>query len=255
MLNKLIGIMLCLPLLLAGCGDDDKKTTATPKLVLVTSADYPPFEFFSTGSGSPKIVGFDIDIAKRIGEYLGYEIEVRDMDFSSIIPAIQSGRADFAMASITPSDERAKAVDFSQPYYFMNNVMIHRIDNDFMGRHDFEGTKIIVQLGSTQEQFAKTWASQHPGVTIVALNRVGDAIQEVLAGRADGVILDETPANAYVEKNKQNITMQNLEGNSFGASIAFPKNSKLVSDFNRALTHLNEIGELDEIINKWLVAQ
>jgi ABC-type amino acid transport substrate-binding protein len=255
MLKKLFGLVLCLPLLLTGCGEEEKKTTSKPKLVLVTSADYPPFEYFSTGDGEPKIVGFDIDIAQKIGAYLGYEIEVRDMDFPSIIPAIQSGRADFAMAGITPNEERAKMVSFSQPYYFMNNVIVHRLDNDFVRRHDYQGIRVVVQLGSTQEQFAKTWAAAHPGVTLIVLNRLGDAIQEVLAGRADGVIIEETPAHAFVEKNSQQLTLQNLEGNSNGSAIVFSKDSKLVDDFNRALTHLRETGELDETIKKWLASQ
>jgi len=255
MLNKLFGLLICLPLLLTGCGEEEKKAGSKQKLVMVTSADFPPFEYFSTGEGESKIIGLDIDIAKSIGKFLGYDIEIRDVDFSSIIPTIQSGRADFAMAGITPTEERAKQVDLSQPYYFMNNVMVHRIDNDFVRRHDYEGVRVAVLLGSTQEQFAKTWAAQHAGVTIIPLNRVGDAIQEVLAGRADGVILDETPAQMFVDKNTQQLTIHNLEGESFGSSIVFPKDSKLVADFNRALTHLNETGALDEIIKKWLSKQ
>jgi arginine/lysine/histidine transporter system substrate-binding protein len=255
MLSKLFSMLLCLPLLLCGCGEEEKKGDAKPKLVMVTSADFPPFEFFNTSEGAPQIVGFDIDLAKRIGTYLGYEIEIKDVDFSSIIPTLQSGRADFAMAGLTPSEERSKNVSFSQPYYFMNNVMVHRLDNDFMRRHDYEGIRIAVLLGSSTEQFAKTWAAAHAGVTLISLNRVGDAIQEVLAGRADGVILDETPAHAFVDKNNHQLTMQSLEGNSFGSAIAFHKDSHLVADFNRALAHLNEIGELDEIINKWLLKQ
>lgn len=255
MLKKIVSILFCLPLLLAGCGEEEKKSSDKPKLVMVTSADFPPFEFFSTGETPPKVVGFDVDIAKRIGDYLGYEIEVKDVDFSAIIPSIQSGRADFAMAGITPTEERAKNVAFSQPYYFMDNVMVHRPDNDFVTNKDFEGKKVAVLLGSVQEEFAKNWAASHPGVTIVALNRVGDAIQELLSGRADGVILDETPAAAYVSKYQQKLTMQNLEGNSIGAAIAFPKDSKKVDEFNHALNHLQETGELDDIIKKWLVGQ
>jgi ABC-type amino acid transport substrate-binding protein len=71
----------------------------------------------------------------------------------------------------------------------------------------------------------------------------------------DGVILDESPSHAYVDKNKLQLTMQNLEGSSFGAAIVFPKDSKLVGDFNRALAHLKETGELDEITKKWHVRQ
>lgn len=252
MLKKILCV-LSLPLFLVACGEDEKKqATSDKKLIMVTSGDYPPFEFFSTAEGASELVGFDIDVAKRLAEYLGYELEIRDIDYASIIPALKSGRASFAMAGINPTEERAKSVDFSQPYYFMNNVLIHRLDNDFIRRHDYEGVKITVLLGSTQEQFAKVWAESHPGVKIIPMNRTGDAIQEVIVGRADGAILDETPAMAYVHKNTTKLTVKTLEGESYGNVIAFPKGSPLVEDFNRALAHLRDIGALDEIIKKWL---
>lgn len=255
MLKKIISILFALPIMLAGCGEEEDKTSSERKLLMVTSADYPPFEFFKTSGGAPKIVGLDIDLVKRIGEYLGYNIEIRDMDYAGLIPAVQSGRADFAMAGITPTEERAQSVSFSQSYYQMNNTMVHRVDNDFLSRKDFEGTKIGVLLGSTHEQFAKIWAAENPGVTIVPLNRAGDAIQEVIAGRVDGVIMDETPAAAYVSRNSQQLTMENLEGHSFGSAILFAKDSPLVAEFNKALDHLRETGDLDEIIRKWVVGQ
>lgn len=254
MLKQILSLLVCAPLLLGGCGDSQDEASGTRTLTLVTSADFPPFEYFSTGNGDTKIVGFDIEVAQRIGTYLGYEIEVRDVDFASIIPTLQSSRADFAMAGITPTEERAKNIDFSQPYYFMNNVMLYRKNNNFMGRKDYEDMKVTVLLGSTQEQFARTWAESHKGVTIVPMNRVGDAVQEVLAGRADGAILDATPAQAYLDKYSDTLTQNNLEGDRFGAAIAFPKGSKLVDDFNRALTHLRDTGALDEIVHRWLVS-
>ena len=78
------------------------------KLVMVTSADYPPYEFRNTATGNNEIIGFDVDIAKYITKELGYQLEIRDTDFSGIIPALQSKRADFAMAGMTPTAERKK---------------------------------------------------------------------------------------------------------------------------------------------------
>lgn len=253
MLNKVFCTLFLVPLLLVGCGEEKKENAGSkPKLSMVTSADYPPFEFFINQGSGAKIAGLDMDIAHRVAEYLGYEIETKDVDFSAVIPLVQSGQADFAIAGITPTQDREKDVSFSQPYYFMNNVMIHRIDNDFIRRGDYKGVRIIVQLGSLHEQYAKIWQQQNPGSTVLTLNKLGDAVQELLAGRADGIICDETPSKAYISKYSQELTMQNLEGESFGLAIAFKKDSPLVIDFNRALDHLNEIGALDEIINKWL---
>lgn len=87
------------------------------KLVMVTSADYPPYEFRDTATGKNEIIGFDVDIAKRITQELGYDLEIRDSDFNGLIPALQAGRADFVMAGMTPTPERKKNVDFSDIYY------------------------------------------------------------------------------------------------------------------------------------------
>jgi ABC-type amino acid transport substrate-binding protein len=84
--NKLFGMLLFLPLMLMGCGEDEKKADAKPKLVMVTSGDFPPFEFFTTSEGKSQVVGSDIDLAKRIGTYLGFEIEIRIWIFQTLYP-------------------------------------------------------------------------------------------------------------------------------------------------------------------------
>ena len=94
------------------------------KLVMVTSADYPPYEFRNTATGNNKIIGFDVDIAKYITKELSYQLEIRDTDFNGIIPALQSKRADFAMAGMTPTAERKKNVDFSNIYYEAKNTIV-----------------------------------------------------------------------------------------------------------------------------------
>lgn len=80
------------------------------KIVMVTSADYPPYEFRDTASGKNEIIGFDVDIAKYITKELGLELSITDTDFNGIIPALQSKRADFAMAGMTPTAERKKTL-------------------------------------------------------------------------------------------------------------------------------------------------
>lgn len=101
-----------------------KAADAGRKLVMVTSADYPPYEFRNTATGNNKIIGFDVDIAKYITKELSYQLEIRDTDFNGIIPALQSKRADFAMAGMTPTAERKKNVDFSNIYYEAKNTIV-----------------------------------------------------------------------------------------------------------------------------------
>ena len=91
---------------------------------MATSADYPPYEFVDSSSGSQEIVGFDVDIAKYITEKLGAELKIDNVDFNGLIPALQSKRADFVMAGMTPTPERKQNVDFSEIYYDAKNTIV-----------------------------------------------------------------------------------------------------------------------------------
>ncbi len=92
----------------------------TGKLVMATNAEFPPYEFYQ----EEEIVGIDVDFAKAIGDKLGMEIVIEDMAFDSIIPAVQSGKADFAAAGLTVTEDREKQVDFSDTYYTGVQVII-----------------------------------------------------------------------------------------------------------------------------------
>lgn len=190
------------------------------KLVMVTSADYPPYEFRKTATGSDEIIGFDVDIAKYITKELGYQLEVKDTDFSGLIPALQSKRADFAMAGMTPTAERKKNVDFSQIYYEAKNTIVARKGSNFKKPEDLAGKRVGVQLGSTQEKAAQKFKS----VQLKQLNRTSEIIQEVKAGRVDAAIIENTIATGFVAGTPD------LEFNTIassteeaGSAIAFPK--------------------------------
>ena len=105
--NIILAVIVALTIIM-GQGLTHYVTAQQQKLTMVTSADYPPYEFRDTASGKNEIIGFDIDIAKNIAQELGYQLEIKDTDFNGIIPALQSGRADFAMARMTPTAERKK---------------------------------------------------------------------------------------------------------------------------------------------------
>lgn len=125
------------------------------KLVMVTSADYPPYEFRDTATGEDEIIGFDVDIAKYIAKELGFELEIRDTDFSGIIPALQARRADFAMAGMTATAERKKNVDFSEMYYEAKNTIVAKKGSNLNKSEDLVGKKVGVQLGTIQEKEGK----------------------------------------------------------------------------------------------------
>src|SRR6478672_6270937 len=216
------------------------------KLVLVTSADYPPYEFRETATGN-EIIGFDIDIAKYITKELGYQLEIKDTDFSGLIPALQSRRADFVMAGMTPTEERKKNVDFSDIYYEAKNTIVAKKGSNLIKPEDLTGKRVGVQLGTIQEKEAKKFK----GITLVALNKTGELILEIKSNRIDAAILEDTIAKGFVASNPdlEFNTITNTQ--AAGSAIAFPKGSPLVADFNRVLQQIKTSGELEKLVNKW----
>ncbi|MBE9189274.1 ABC transporter substrate-binding protein/permease [Gloeocapsopsis crepidinum LEGE 06123] len=214
-------------------------------LVMVTSADYPPYEFRDTAAGN-EIIGFDIDIANYIAQELGFELKIQDTDFSGIIPALQSQRADFAMAGMTPTEERRQNVDFSDIYYAAKNTIVALQGSNLEEPEDLAGKRVGVQLGSIQE----TTAREFENVTIVPLNRTGEIIQEVKARRVDAAIIEDTIATGFVANNPD-LEFNTIEAGEGGSAIAFPRGSPLVADFNRVLQQMQSSGEIDRLINKW----
>ncbi|GAB4478526.1 MAG: transporter substrate-binding domain-containing protein [Elainellaceae cyanobacterium] len=216
-------------------------------LTMATSADYPPYEFIDTSSGSQEIVGFDVDIAKYITEKLGYELKIDNIDFNALIPTLQSKRADFVMAGMTPTEERKQNVDFSQIYYEAKNAIVAKSGANLTTAASLSGKTLGVQLGSIQEQSAK----EFQGPNVKALNRINEMIQELKAGRIDAILMEDTVAKGYLASNPD-LEMNVLpnEGES-GSAIAFPKGSELLGEFDPIITELRSSGELEKLINKW----
>lgn len=220
---------------------------AGQKLVMVTSADYPPYEFRDTATGKNEIIGFDADIAKYITKQLGFQLEIRDTDFNGIIPALQSGRADFAMAGMTPTAERRKNLDFSDIYYESKNTIVARRGSNLTKPEDLAGKKVGVQLGSTQEKAAQKFK----GVELISLNKTGEIIEEVKSKRINAAIIEDTIAKGFIASNPdlEFNTIPNAE--EAGSAIAFPKGSKLVGEFNRVLHQMQQSGEIEKLAKKW----
>lgn len=216
-------------------------------LVMATSADYPPYEYVDSTSGQQEIVGFDVEIAKYITEQLGYELQINNVDFNSLIPALQAQRADFVMAGMTPTEERKQNVDFSDIYYEAKNTIVSRQGSGLTSAESLRGKTVGVQLGSTQEQAAKDLE----GLNVKPLNRINEMIQELKAGRIDAIIMEDTVAKGYIESNSDLEFHAIPNEGEAGSAIAFPKDSELVGEFNTVLQEMKDSGKLEELVNKW----
>ena len=248
-----------LALSLAGCGSKDTKNSAdngsgdtkeNRVLVMGTAADYAPFEYIDA-KVSDDIIGFDIDLAKAATEKMGYQLQVKDMEFNSLIPALQADKVDFVLAGMTPNKERDKVVDFSKSYYDTKEYMLTKKDSGIKSDADLAGKKLGVQTSSIQEDLAKSLAKKIKGINIESRDRIPELVQEVKLGRIDALITEDIVAENYLKQNKDlsYYVIQNQEDQSKAA--AFQEGSKLTAEFNKALDELNKEGKVDELKAKW----
>jgi ABC-type amino acid transport substrate-binding protein len=235
--------------LLAACGqaNEEGQGEQTKTLIMGTSADFPPFE---TRDNNGEIVGFDIDLAKYITSELGYELEIKDMNFDGLIGALQSDRVDFVASGMSATETRKESVDFSNSYHRSGEMIITLKDSEIKQMENLEGKIIAVQLGTIQEEGAKKLAEQI-NIEIKALDKVPNLIQELKSGRVDAVYLDKTVGEGYIKELDLAGFDDENEGTP-GMAIAFPKDSGLVEEFNRIIAEMEENGELEKLEQKWL---
>lgn len=241
----------------SGTGQQPAQPQTTPStggaktLTMATSADFKPYEYHDLTSGKDEIVGFDVDIAKYIGKELGYEVQINDMNFDGLVPALQTNRADFVMAGMTPTPDRQKNVDFSEIYHDARNTIVSKKDSNLTKPEQLAGKKVAVQLGSTQETTAKDLAKTVQGLQITSLNKLGEIVEEVKTGRVDAAIIEDHVAKGFVESN-EGLQLNAIETQEAqGTAIAFPKGSPHVEEFNKVIKQMQENGEMDKLIQKW----
>lgn len=213
-----------------------------------TSADFPPFEYVENG----EITGFDIDLIKEIAKLKGFEVEVRDLSFDSLIPALKSRNIDIVIAAMTITEERKGAVDLSNPYYSANQSVIVRDDSDANVTVLFGDNNIGVQTGTTGD----LWVSENLKDKDILSGDVKRydtfiyVINDLLNGNIDGVVLDTPVAERYSETRAVNIIAEIITGEDYG--IAVDKgNTELLNLINEGIEELNNNGTMDTLIDKY----
>ncbi|MCT8975424.1 ABC transporter substrate-binding protein [Clostridium sp. CX1] len=237
-------------------GSGDKSQSASMerikkngKLVLGTSADYPPYEFHKSINGKDEIVGFDIEVAKEIAKDLGVKLEVKDMKFDGLLAALDQGNVDIVVAGMTPTPEREKNVDFSNVYYqAVQTIVVRASDKDkIKSTDDLKGKKIGVQKGAIQEQIAQKQVS---GAQPVALGKISDLMLALKSNRVDAVIVELPVATSNVNANKDLVISDiKLQTEEAGSAAAFKKGSSdLVKEVNKTLDRLKAEKSVDKFV-------
>ena len=266
----LAGAMACsMAVAFAGCGgssssskaesseakstaDSVDKSTADSAdkgtLHMATNAFFEPYEYHDGN----KIVGIDVEIAEAICDKLGYTLVVDDMEFDSIITAVQSGKADFGMAGMTVTEERKKAIDFTDTYTNAVQVIIVKDGSDAVkSADDLAGAVVGVQMGTTGDIYVSDLEAD--GTTVERFSKGADAVLALTQGKVDAVVIDNEPAKAFVAQN-EGLTILNDPFENEEYAICIAKGSELTAKFNEALKALKEEGKVDEIVKKYIKA-
>lgn len=216
-------------------------------LVMATNAEFPPYEYYEDGD----IVGIDVEIAKAIAAKLGMELQIEDMAFDAIIPAVTSGKADFGAAGMTVTEERQRSVEFTDTYANSNQVAIVKEDGDITGSDALAGKIIGVQLGTTGDALA----TEIKDATVERYNKGLEAVQSLTQGKIDAVVIDQATAEAFVKKI-EGIKILEEKMSEEEYAIAIKKgNMELVEKMNEAIKELKEEGKIDEIVAKYMDAE
>lgn len=242
--------------LLAGCGaksDNELGLVEDGKLIMSTNAAFPPYEMTTDDGG---FEGIDVEIAGAIAKKLGLELVVDDMDFDSALLAVQQGKSDIVMAGVSVTDERKLVMEFSDSYATGIQVVIVKEGSDVT--MDNLGEKMIgCQRGTTGYIYASDtpdnggYGEDH----VTAFDNGASAVQALLNGQVDCVIIDSAPANEYVKANP-GLTL--LDGNWVEEEYAIglnKDNSALKSAVNTALEELIADGTVQQIIDKYITAE
>lgn len=223
-------------------------------LIVGVSPDYPPFEYTEDG----EIIGFDIDFIQELGEKMGKKIEIREMEFSSLIPSLNSGKLDVIISSISRTSERVDNVSFSDPYYTSTFAIIMAKDTDAKTLDDFsKNAKIGVQTGTTMESFANSYNdSSDKSLEIVSLSSNFLLIEKLKLGEINALIVEYAQAPSFI-KNIPELKSEPIEDNVYideeenSYVVAVKKGSSLVEKINKGIEGLNANGQIELLLKKW----
>ncbi len=250
MKKKMVSLMLCVCMAVAVAGCGGKKFNNPKKgdeLIMATNAYFEPYEYYEGDA----VVGIDAEIAQAIADKMGMTLKIEDMEFDSIIAAVNSGKTHIGVAGMTVTEDRLENVDFSDSYTTATQVIIVQEGSEIAGADDLEGKKVGVQLGTTGDIFA----ADIKDVQLEQYNKGMDAVQALANGMIDAVIIDNEPAKQFVAK-AEGLTILEEEFVTEEYAIAVAKgNEELLDDINKALDAIIADGTVKGIVDKYITAE
>ena len=267
-MKKLLALMLALAMImsvaaLAACsnggntateaGNDATETAEKATLVMATNASFPPYESKEDGIN---ITGIDPEIAQKIAEKLDMQLEIMDVEFSTIIEGVKSGKYDMGMAGMTVNEERLESVNFTTPYAKGVQVVIVPEDSEIASIDDLLADGATYKVGTQEATTGYIYMKDDVGEERLVSYKTGNlAVANLLAGKVDCVVIDNEPAKAYVAENP-GLKILDTEYVSEDYAICIAKeNTELLDKVNTALEELIADGTVQSIIDKYISAE
>lgn len=226
-------------------------------LKMAVSPTFPPFEFEQLDEqGVASIVGYDIDLVDKIAEDLGFTYEIVHTNFKGLLGELGSARVDFVVSGMSPTDERKKSVDFSIPYYYCQTSIIQYKGTNIKSVADLKGKKIAASFGTQYADFAEA-----AGAEVAAMDNATYSMQELLSGRAEGVVQDAASASIRCKQHPEleyfvlpQEEIDAVQGHNVSDCFAavFPKGSTLVPLFSEEIEKFQADGTMKAIYEKWI---
>ena len=243
-----------------GNGTSTENPSKTEKLVMATNASFPPYEYVDD---SGAFAGIDVEIAGLIAEKLGLTLEIQDVEFGSIIGGVQAGKFDIGMAGMTVTDERLQSVNFSTSYATGIQSIIVPEGSEIKSFDDFfnaDGTVKNIKVGVQQDTTGDIYLSdtvENGGVGsdhVIQYKTGNDAVQALVTGKIDAVVIDNEPAKSYVASNEGLVILDTAYTEENYAICVAKENTDLLESINDALAQLTADGTIDAIIEKYIGA-
>lgn len=249
-MKKLLSLVLSVIMVigLVACGNSASTSTQTSssKLIMCTNAEFPPYEYKDGG----EYVGIDVEVSKLLGEKLGVEVEILDIAFDSLIPTVTSGKADFAMAGMTVTDDRKEFVDFTHTYQTAVQTVVVLSNSSIAGIEDLDGKKIGVQQGTTGDIYC---SGDYGDSNIERFPKIVDGFQAMKSGRIDACVVDDEVAKNIVSQDASSYKILDTAYAEEEYAIAVKKGNKTLLDkLNKAIDEIKASGELKRIVDKYI---
>ena len=249
-ITSILLIMACMSTLLIGCGtsSDGAAAAGSDTLVMATNAAFPPYEYVENG----EYVGIDVEIAQAIAKELGMELEIKDVEFGSIIAGVESGKFDMGMAGMTVTEDRKKSVNFSDTYATAVQSIIVPEGSAIASVDDLSSD---IKIGVQQDTTGDIYASDEYGDAVVRYKNGADAVQALVSGKVDCVIIDNEPAKSFVAANTGLQILDSAYAEEEYAICVSKDNEELLGQINEALAKLQADGTIDTIVSKYIPAE